>query len=102
MVRRIAIRELSTAWHSGVQIKRLMVGTPHRGATLALTAAVGPEKRLFLSASQVLQLVSDPRYPALYELLPPKGSRLSGMMSQVPDIYQGISMIQPWRLVPPA
>jgi phospholipase A1 len=49
------------------------VGTPHRGATLALTAAVGQEKRLFLSASQVLQLASDPRYPALYELLPPEG-----------------------------
>lgn len=48
----------------------ITIGTPHRGAALALTAAVGKEKRLFLSSSQVLQLASDQRYPSLYELLP--------------------------------
>jgi triacylglycerol esterase/lipase EstA (alpha/beta hydrolase family) len=47
------------------------LGTPHRGAPLALTAAVGLERRLFLNADQVLQLASDPRYPSLYQLLPP-------------------------------
>lgn len=31
------------------------------------------EKRVFLSASQVLQLASDSRFPAVYELLPPPG-----------------------------
>jgi pimeloyl-ACP methyl ester carboxylesterase len=49
------------------------MGTPHRGAPLALTAGLGMEKRVFLSASQVLQLVSDARFPAVYELLPPLG-----------------------------
>jgi pimeloyl-ACP methyl ester carboxylesterase len=51
----------------------ITLGTPHRGAGLALAAAVGMEKRLFLSAEQVKQLVSDVRYPALYQLLPPVG-----------------------------
>ena len=50
----------------------ITIGTPHRGAALALTAAVGLEKRLFLSKSQVMQLASDPRYPSTYELLPPR------------------------------
>ena len=55
-------------------VRRLItIGTPHRGAPLALTAAMGLEKRLFLSASQVLQVASDPRYTALYELLPMRG-----------------------------
>jgi pimeloyl-ACP methyl ester carboxylesterase len=49
----------------------ITLGTPHRGAPLALTAAMGMERRLFLSKDQVLQLASDPRYPSLYELLPP-------------------------------
>ena len=49
----------------------ITLGTPHRGAPLALTAAVGLERRLFLSRDQVLQLASDPRYPSLYQLLAP-------------------------------
>lgn len=48
----------------------ITLGTPHRGAPLALTAAMGMEKRLFLSAEQVHKLVSDPLYPALYQLMP--------------------------------
>jgi len=50
----------------------ITLGTPHRGAPLALTAALGMEKRLFLSADQVKTLVNDDRYPALYQLLPPE------------------------------
>jgi phospholipase A1 len=53
-------------------VRRLItLGTPHRGAPLALTAALGLEKRLFLSQDQVLLIARDPRYPALYQLLPP-------------------------------
>lgn len=52
-------------------VRRLItLGTPHRGAPLALSAAVGQEKRLFLSAEQVHRLASDERYPSLYQLLP--------------------------------
>jgi len=48
----------------------ITLGTPHRGAPLALTAAMGMEKRLFLSADQVKELVNDARYPSLYQLMP--------------------------------
>ena len=51
----------------------ITLGTPHRGSPLALTAVQGKEKRLWLNADQVLQVASDPRYPSLYQLLPPKG-----------------------------
>lgn len=51
----------------------LTLATPHRGAPLALTAAIGSERRLFLNAAQVKRLANDPRYPSLYELLPPPG-----------------------------
>jgi pimeloyl-ACP methyl ester carboxylesterase len=55
-------------------VRRLFtLGTPHRGAPLALTAAIGSERRLFLNAAQVKSLANDPRYPSLYELLPPQG-----------------------------
>lgn len=50
----------------------ITLGTPHRGAPLAFTAALGMEKRLFLSADQVKTLVNDDRYPAVYQLLPPE------------------------------
>lgn len=54
-------------------VRRLLtLGTPHRGSPLALSAAIGKEKRLFLNADQVQLLVNDPRYPALYQLLPPR------------------------------
>jgi pimeloyl-ACP methyl ester carboxylesterase len=55
-------------------VRRLLtLGTPHRGAPLALCAALGMEKRLFLSADQVKELASRPEYPSLYQLLPPPG-----------------------------
>ncbi len=49
------------------------MGTPHRGAPLALMAALGEEPRLWLNAAQVKQLASSPAFPALYQLLPPVG-----------------------------
>lgn len=53
------------------RIRQLItIGTPHRGAAVALPLTLGSEKRLFLSADQVLQLTSDPRYPGAYQLLP--------------------------------
>jgi len=59
------------AW---LAVDRLVtLATPHRGAPLALTGAMGMEKRLFLNADQVRLLCSDPRYPSLYQLLPPQG-----------------------------
>jgi pimeloyl-ACP methyl ester carboxylesterase len=48
----------------------ITLGTPHRGAPLALTAAMGMEKRLFLSSVQVRELVNQPDFPSVYQLLP--------------------------------
>lgn len=56
------------------RVRRLLtLGTPHRGAALALRLVLGYEKRFFLSKEQVLQATSDPRYPSAYQLLPPAG-----------------------------
>jgi pimeloyl-ACP methyl ester carboxylesterase len=53
-------------------VRRLItLGTPHRGAAVALPRLLGMEKTLWLSKEQVRQVVSDPRYPAAYQLLPP-------------------------------
>lgn len=54
------------------RVRRLVtLGTPHRGAPLALIRILGLEKALWLSAAQIQQLTNDPRYPAAYQLLPP-------------------------------
>ncbi len=50
----------------------ITMATPHRGAPMALSAALGLEKRLFLDPFQVRQLASDPLFPSLYQLLPPR------------------------------
>src|SRR5258706_3863612 len=49
----------------------ITLGTPHQGAPLALSAALGRERRLFLNETQVQELANDPNFPALYQLLPP-------------------------------
>jgi pimeloyl-ACP methyl ester carboxylesterase len=51
----------------------LTLGTPHRGAPLALHRILGQEKALWLSAAQIRQAANDPRYPSAYQLLPPPG-----------------------------
>lgn len=70
----------------------ITLGTPHRGSPFALTAALGEEKRLWLNADQVLQIVNDHRYPSVYQLLPPRGEpfawdRESGANYDAIDIY---------------
>jgi pimeloyl-ACP methyl ester carboxylesterase len=59
-------------------VKRLVtLATPHRGATVALRLVLGFEKKLFLSADQVLQISSDSRYPSAYQLLPRPGEPIA-------------------------
>jgi phospholipase A1 len=56
------------------QVQMLVtLATPHRGSPLALLAARGALKRLFLNRDQVQLLASDRRYPSLYQLMPPQG-----------------------------
>ncbi|MEP6622356.1 MAG: hypothetical protein ABJE47_23740, partial [bacterium] len=50
----------------------ITLGTPHRGAALALAAARGDIPRLFLSKEQVKALANHTDYPSLYQLLPPQ------------------------------
>ena len=48
----------------------ITIGTPHRGAPFALSAAMGTEKKLFLSAQQVQTLANHPAFTSLYQLMP--------------------------------
>jgi pimeloyl-ACP methyl ester carboxylesterase len=61
----------------------ITLGTPHRGSPLAMTAAVGQERRLFLNADQVKTLASHTSFPSLYQLLPPKGEPFAWDREQV-------------------
>lgn len=75
LVSRYYLESGDFAANPGLKAVKLLItlGTPHRGSPLALSAAIGLEKRVFLSAKQVQVLVNDARYPALYQLMPPPG-----------------------------
>ncbi|MBL8293503.1 MAG: alpha/beta fold hydrolase [Bryobacterales bacterium] len=80
----------------------ITLGTPHRGAPSALSAILGLERKVFLSASQVAQVARDPRFPAVYELLPPAvepcfwnalpGSRYAPLDIYLPDISRALDL----------
>lgn len=82
----------------------ITLGTPHRGSPIALSAARGEEKQLWLNPDQVLKIVSDTRYPSVYQLLPPKGEPFAwnrdGLAQYDPiDIYdpavaKGLGLVQ--------
>lgn len=64
------------------------LGTPHRGAPEALFAIKGWSRKLFLAASQVVELANDPRFPSVYELLPPPNEPFAQDADMKPvDIY---------------
>jgi len=67
------------------------LGTPHRGAPLAVSAALGREKRLFLNRDQVSRLVNDPRYPSLYELFPDPSEPCAWSL-QTDDYYEPVNL----------
>lgn len=77
-----------------LHVKRLItLGTPHSGAPMALAAALGTEKRVFLNAAQVQQIANNPQFPSLYQLLPPQGvpfawNRASDARLVPVDIYE--------------
>jgi pimeloyl-ACP methyl ester carboxylesterase len=70
------------------------LGTPHRGSPLALTAAAGLEKRLFLNAKQVQQLVQRPEFPSLYQLLPPPGDDFAWDDRGLKDLYKPFAVYE--------
>lgn len=80
--------------HGGFSCVRTLItiGTPHRGAAVALPVVLGHEKRMFLSKEQVHQAARDTRYPSSYQLLPPQGERFvwnraNGSLLNDLDIY---------------
>ena len=60
----------------------ITMATPHQGSPFALTAATGMEKRLFLNKEQVRTVISDTRYPSVYQLLPPEGEPFAWNLKQ--------------------
>jgi len=68
------------------------LATPHRGSPLALTAAVGLEKRLFLNCQQVKELAERPEFPSLYQLLPPPGDNFAWDDRNPSDLYKPFSV----------
>lgn len=53
----------------------LTFGTPHKGAVVALAAAIGQHKTDFMSIEQSKMLANDTNFQGLYNLLPQPGSR---------------------------
>lgn len=82
----------------------ITLGTPHRGSPIALSAARGEEKQLWLNGDQVLQIVRDTRYPAVYQLLPPKGEPFAWNRDRIaqydpidiydPAVARGLGLVQ--------
>lgn len=58
------------SWRSRCSLL-ITMGTPHRGAPLALVRAVGLESALGIRAQDVKAFAADRRYPSAYQLLPP-------------------------------
>jgi len=105
LVSRFYLESGDFANRAGFQkVKRLItLGTPHRGAPLALAAAMGMESRLFLNAEQVQQIASSPLYPSVYQLLPPEDepfawdddpdSRFTPMQIYDPATSRGLKLV---------
>lgn len=80
-------------------VRLITLGTPHRGSPMALSAALGNEKRLFLNAKQVQQVANNICFPSLYQLLPPKGEPFAWDRNNIArfnpiDIYDPIIATQ--------
>jgi len=58
------------AWRSNIDLY-VSFGTPHRGAPLALVRALGQQGSTGVSAADIRTFASDPRFPSVYQLLPP-------------------------------
>jgi pimeloyl-ACP methyl ester carboxylesterase len=59
-----------TSWRDACKLLVTM-GTPHRGAPVALVRAMGLESSMGMRATDIQRFAADPRYPSAYQLLPP-------------------------------
>ena len=62
-----------TAWRARIGLLATL-GTPHRGAPVALVRALGQEGSTGVSGADIRKFSSDPRYPSVYQLLPPRSA----------------------------
>src|SRR5262249_14364636 len=75
-------------------VRRLVtLGTPHRGAPLALVRLLGHDRVVWLNPQQVHRALNDPRYPSAYHLLPAPGEMFawdetSGSNLAGVDVYE--------------
>lgn len=56
-------------------VSLITFGTPHKGAVVALAAALGMYKAEFMTFAQSRSLANNPEFQGLYNLLPQPGSR---------------------------
>jgi pimeloyl-ACP methyl ester carboxylesterase len=64
----------------------ITLGTPHRGAPEALMAIVHGMRKAFLSGDQVKKVANDPRFPSVYQLLPPPGEPFAWNLASNADL----------------
>ncbi|HXZ85495.1 MAG TPA: hypothetical protein VEI82_08405 [Myxococcota bacterium] len=65
----VAEASAPSAWRASVR-QLITMGTPHRGAPLALVYALGQSGVLGISAPDVRTLSANPRFPSTYQLIP--------------------------------
>ena len=58
------------AWRASVR-QLVTMGTPHRGAPIALVYALGQQGTLGLDAPDIRRLAATPGFPSTYQLIPP-------------------------------
>ena len=79
-------------WFNNIK-KLITMGTPHRGAPLALFRLGGTDPTMGLSGPTVKQIANDPRYSSLFELNSPASTSLvlrdslPGQLPQVTDPF---------------
>jgi phospholipase A1 len=58
------------SWRSACNLL-ITMGTPHRGAPVALVRATGLEPTMGIRADDIRTFMANPRFPSAYQLLPP-------------------------------
>jgi phospholipase A1 len=80
-----------TSWRKQCSLLVTM-GTPHRGAPLALVRALGAESAMGMRANDIKAFAADPRFPAAYQLLPPPDAFAFWSAALTPSPLAGIDI----------
>jgi hypothetical protein len=82
----------NTTWRSKVDLV-VTLATPHRGAPLALVRALGQEGSTGVSPADIRTFSSDPRYPSVYQLLPPANANAFWATGGAPNSLPSINVL---------